>query len=106
MLKKIIFVAWIFGLLIHTPVIADQKHNQASDADSVKAVGVINSVAAGKVNISHEPIPAIGWPAMTMDMAVSDTVELNDIQTGNKVNFTLIKGADGIYMIDSIKPAE
>jgi Cu/Ag efflux protein CusF len=31
--------------------------------------GTVNSVdlAQHKVNLSHNPIPEIGWPAMTMD---------------------------------------
>ncbi len=80
-------------------------HEMADDA--VTAVGVLHHVDVDgrMVNLTHEPIADIGWPQMTMDMAVSDKVDLNMLGADTKVDFTLTKGPDGIYMIDTMRPA-
>lgn len=66
--------------------------------------GKVNSVDAAKrtVNITHQPIQALGWPDMTMDFAVAEGVDLSALQPGAQIEFALVKGADGIYMIDSL----
>ena len=53
--------------------------------------GILNSVdaAAGKVNLSHEPIPELNWPAMTMDFALDQGVTLPVVEAGQAVRFRL-----------------
>jgi len=72
-----------------------------------QGTGTVNSVDAGahKVNVSHEPIPAIGFPAMTMDFAVAPSVDLQAVKPGIRVNFTIKQGEGGMYVIQSIMPA-
>jgi Cu/Ag efflux protein CusF len=69
--------------------------------------GKVNSVdlASKKVNVTHQPIQALGWPAMTMDFPVAPSVDLGSVQAGRDVSFTLGKGSNGMYRIESIKPA-
>jgi Cu/Ag efflux protein CusF len=69
--------------------------------------GTVNSVdpAQRKINLSHQPIPDIGWPAMTMDFPVAASVDLKAIKPGTRVNFTIDKGQDGMYEIRTIMPA-
>jgi Cu(I)/Ag(I) efflux system periplasmic protein CusF len=69
--------------------------------------GTVNSVdpAQHKVNLSHQAIPDIGWPAMTMDFAVAPSVDLKAIKPGTRVNFTIEKGQGGLYEIKAITPA-
>jgi Cu/Ag efflux protein CusF len=64
-------------------------------ADETSAVGVIDAidVDAGTVTITHEPIRALGWPAMTMPFKVSNPALLQGIEPGEKVEFQL-KGTD------------
>jgi len=80
---------------------------QVAQAASVQGSGTVNSVdAAGhKVNLNHNAIPAIGWPAMTMDFAVAHSVDLTSLKPGTRVSFTLQRGGDGMYVIHSITPA-
>jgi Cu/Ag efflux protein CusF len=75
--------------------------------DDAHGTGTVNSVdpAQHKVNLSHNPIPEIGWPAMTMDFAVKPSVDLKTIQPGSRVNFTIEKGQGGMYEIQTITPA-
>src|SRR5260370_39240232 len=69
--------------------------------------GTVNSIDATqhKVNLSHSPIPEIGWPAMTMDFPVAASVDLKTINPGTRVNFTIEHGQGGMYEIKAITPA-
>jgi Cu(I)/Ag(I) efflux system periplasmic protein CusF len=69
--------------------------------------GTVNSVdpAQHKVNVSHNPIPEIGFPAMTMDLPVAPSVDLRALKPGMRVNFTLERGQGGMYEIRAISPA-
>ncbi|MGC2855545.1 copper-binding protein [Novispirillum sp. DQ9] len=73
-------------------------------AEAIAGTGTVNAIDAGKrtVNVTHAPIPAIGWPAMTMDFAVAQGVDLAPLKAGDAIAFTLSRGADGIYLIDGI----
>ncbi|EKV28032.1 hypothetical protein C882_1033 [Caenispirillum salinarum AK4] len=72
---------------------------------AVAGTGTVNSVDADarKINVTHEPIPAIGWPAMTMDFAVAEGVDFAALEAGAPVSFTLKRGVDGIYMIETVQ---
>jgi Cu/Ag efflux protein CusF len=69
--------------------------------------GTVNSIdpAQHKVNLSHNPIPEIGWPAMTMDFPVAPSVDLRVLKPGTRVNFTIERGEGGMYEIRAIAPA-
>ena len=81
--------------------------SMAAAVESTQGKGVVNSVdAAGhKVNLSHEPIPAIGWPAMKMNFPVAASVDLKGVKAGTQVEFTLEKNPAGTYEIKSMTPA-
>jgi Cu/Ag efflux protein CusF len=72
-----------------------------------QGTGTVNSVDAAthRINVSHGPISAIGLPAMTMDVAVGPSVDLQTVKPGTRVNFTIEQGEGGMYVIQSIKPA-
>lgn len=80
---------------------------QVAQAGGAQGSGMVNSVdlSGHKINLSHSAIPAIGFPAMTMDFAVAPSVDLGTIKTGTHVNFTLQRSADGMYVIQSVTPA-
>jgi Cu/Ag efflux protein CusF len=69
--------------------------------------GTVNAVdpAQHKVNLSHQPIPEIGWPAMTMEFPVAPSIDLKAIKPGTRVNFTIQQQPDGMYEINAIVPA-
>ena len=80
---------------------------QVAQASQVQGTGTVNSVdpAGHKVNLNHNAIPAIGWPAMTMDFPVAASIDLKAIKPGTQVNFTIEKGQGGMYEIRAIAPA-
>jgi Cu(I)/Ag(I) efflux system protein CusF len=69
--------------------------------------GTVNSIdpAQHKVNLTHGPIPEIGWPTMTMDFPVAGSIDLKTIEPGTRVNFTIEQGKGGMYEIKAIAPA-
>lgn len=86
---------------------ADHDHG-AMAAQGAKGKGVVNAVdaAAHKVNLSHEAIPSLGWPAMKMDFAVAPSVDLTAVKAGTKVDFVVGKNSTGMPEIQSIQPAK
>jgi len=87
-----------------------QAADAAVVAQSEKPMGQgkINAIdAAGhKLNITHGPVAALKWPGMTMDFGVAPAVDLGALKPGSKIVFTLTRGADGMYLIDSVKQAD
>ena len=81
--------------------VAHEGHND------VHGIGTVNSVdpAGHKLQISHEPIPTIGWPAMTMEFPVAPSVDLRSVKPGTHVNFTIEQAPGGMYEIRSLSPA-
>jgi Cu(I)/Ag(I) efflux system periplasmic protein CusF len=72
---------------------------------AVHAKAVVNSMAEGTANVTHGPIPEIGWPAMTMDLAVApDAQIMGEVAAGDSVILMLIKGDDGMYVIGAMMP--
>ncbi|MBU1690033.1 MAG: copper-binding protein [Gammaproteobacteria bacterium] len=77
-------------------------------ADVANGKGTVNKIDAetSTLNISHEAIPSIKWPAMTMDFKVADKKVLSGIKAGQVVTFGLTKEAKTGYVISHIEPAK
>ncbi len=72
---------------------------------AVQTRAVIHSIGDGMANVTHDPIPEIGWPAMTMDLAVMENAQMmGGVVPGDSVILMLVKGADGMYAIGGIMP--
>lgn len=59
----------------------------ASTAALYETVGKIEQITAISVTLSHEPVPAIGWPAMTMTFRLPDPKIARGLKTGDRVRF-------------------
>jgi Cu/Ag efflux protein CusF len=79
-------------------------HDGRNDAHGT---GTVNSVdpAQHKVNLTHNPIPEIGWPTMTMEFPVTPSIDLQAIKPGMRVNFSIEQQPGGMYEIRAIAPA-
>ncbi len=60
--------------------------------------------ARGELEMAHDPIPAIDWPAMTMGFEVRDPALLRGLKKGQKVEFELARAGEG-YVVVAIRPA-
>jgi Cu(I)/Ag(I) efflux system membrane fusion protein len=71
----------------------------------VWGAGVVGKVDAEKRNVrlSHGPIAALGWPDMTMDFRLADSIDAGQLKPGAKVRFALEKSPAG-YIIVAVKP--
>ena len=96
------------GNMQNMPGMSGGKASAATAATSATATGTVESVNTQqrKIKLNHEPIPAFGWPAMSMEMAAAQSVDLTKVKPGAKVKFTLNKGADGTYTVQSLSPAQ
>ncbi|MBD2746064.1 copper-binding protein [Microvirga sp. BT688] len=96
------------GNMQNMPGMGGGKAPAATAATSASATGTVESVSAQqrKIKLNHEPIPAFGWPAMSMEMATAPSVDLTQVKPGAKVKFTLNKGTDGSYTVQSLSPAQ
>ena len=85
----------------HSGMTAPEGTNEAS------AAAVINSIdtEGGKINVTHEPVPALGWPKMTMDLPVTRRVDLSAVKPGATVTIRLKKGRDKQFRVVEIQPA-
>ncbi len=111
------------GVLLCLPVIAmpvlaaGSGTHKGHDMSSMKQLGttgtipvdaVINKVNADKysINVTHDAIPALKWPGMTMDMSVTRRVDLSKHKAGENVTLSLKQGRDKQYRIVEINPKE
>ena len=61
------------------------------------ATGEVTEVSDGSVTINHQPVPALGWPAMTMIFKAPDSAMTAGLQTGAHVEFSFRpEGADNV----------
>ncbi len=72
----------------------------------ITAVGEIKTVMqeTKMVKITHEPIPELNWPVMTMMFFVEDNIDLSKLIIGHTIDFTFIQDNNGDYIIQSIAP--
>lgn len=70
----------------------------------VTGVGVLREIKTvqGKLNIDHDAIEQLGWPAMTMDFEFEADVDLGDLQPGDQVKFVM-QERDQRYRITDIR---
>jgi Cu(I)/Ag(I) efflux system periplasmic protein CusF len=95
------FVVAAACLAIATPALAQHAghgdHPAPTAAAPIKSTGVVKAVnaKAGTVKIHHPPIPALKWPAMTMDFKASPAV-IAAAKVGKTVTFTLNAAGDQV----------
>ena len=90
---KTAILSFVTALVLGAPALAQHHDHRAAPtaATSVQGVGVVRAVNAGAktITLAHEPIAALGWPAMTMDFGVSSAELLAGLRVGQKIAFEL-----------------
>jgi Cu/Ag efflux protein CusF len=68
----------------HHTVPSDQAHT---------GQGVVRFVdlPSGEIDIAHEPMPSLKWPAMRMTFKAQDAALLEGLKAGDKVEFDIVK---------------
>jgi membrane fusion protein, copper/silver efflux system len=85
---------------------ADATDATAAAAGKVthRTTGVVESIDAGEVTLSHQAVPTLGWGPMTMSFTLADRQLASRIAVGQKVAFEFRATAKGAYEIVSISP--
>lgn len=96
-----------FLLDSESSVRASLKRLTAPPKPEIWTDGVINTVEADSrtLNVTHEPIPELSWPTMTMDFPVAKGVKLEGLQPESWMRFRISEGEDGRYQVDAIESA-
>jgi Cu(I)/Ag(I) efflux system membrane fusion protein len=72
-----------------------------------KGTGKVTSIdpAARRIELDHDPIASLKWPAMTMEFALRDKALLGGLKPGDRVEFELRSepGKEGDYVIESLR---
>ncbi|HHO3543137.1 TPA: cation efflux system protein CusF [Klebsiella pneumoniae] len=111
-LKAVLFGVFsvMFSAGLHAETHQHGDMNAASDASVqqvIRGSGVVKAIDMNskKITISHEAIPAVGWPAMTMRFTfvnADDAIDaINALKTGNHVDFSFIQQGN-ISLLKSI----
>ncbi len=70
-----------------------------------QTMGAIESIdaATNAISVSHDPIPALKWPAMTMEFELADAEIANELLPGQAVHFSFEDRGDGVFVITAIE---
>ena len=83
----------------------DMSQHAAMQAPVYRSEGVIKKLTPESVTISHQAIPELNWPPMTMQFALPQGAALPEIGTGKKVSFAFTQDDNG-YQIVSLTPQD
>jgi Cu(I)/Ag(I) efflux system membrane fusion protein len=79
----------------------------AAAADTThRTTGVVESIADNEVTLSHEAVPTLGWPPMTMSFKLADRQLASRLRVGQKVVFAFRRREGGAYEIVSVTAAD
>jgi Cu(I)/Ag(I) efflux system membrane fusion protein len=89
-----------------TTEMSQHDHAQVAEPqESAAGRGTVKAVEGRMLTLAHDPISALGWPAMTMAFALDPGVDVDAIRVGDVVEFRLVKRPDGTFIITGIVPA-
>ena len=86
--------------------VADDSHHPKAEAQksyAVKGAVVAVDKAASRVQLKHEPVPELKWPAMTMFFNVADKSQLDTLKLGDPVEFSFVPQNGRAPLITQIK---
>ena len=82
---------------------ASSSSAPAASTGVYTTTGQVTAVAPDSVTISHQPVPALNWPAMTMTFKAPDQAMVAGLQSGAAVEFSFRQdGTDSV--LTAIKP--
>jgi Cu(I)/Ag(I) efflux system membrane fusion protein len=88
------------------PTTAASAVPPAAAPAEVTARGVVSEAAeGGMITITHDPVPALKWPAMTMPFRLAKPDLAQGLKPGDKVSFSLRSQGDG-FVITAIGKAQ
>ena len=80
----------------------DKMNKETMKIEKFNGKGVVDDVMTEMkmITLTHEPIEALGWGKMTMDLKIdTDKVDLTGLKAGESIHFTLEKRPNHQYVI-------
>jgi Cu(I)/Ag(I) efflux system membrane fusion protein len=75
----------------------------SDDGIAATGTGTVMAVTAdGKLMLSHDPIPELGWPSMQMEMPVAG-FDVARVPLDQPMEFDLSKGENGLFTIVAVR---
>ncbi|WP_431824331.1 efflux RND transporter periplasmic adaptor subunit [Burkholderia sp. F1] len=75
----------------------------AAAAQTYETTGKVEKVTAADITFSHQPVPALGWGAMTMAFSKPAPDAFSDVKAGQTVRFVFRQSDDG-YPLTKVEP--
>ena len=75
----------------------------AAAAQTYETTGKVEKVTASDITFSHQPVPALGWGAMTMTFGKPSPTAFPDVKVGESVHFVFKPSDDG-YQLTQVEP--
>jgi Cu/Ag efflux protein CusF len=82
---------------------AQAEFTRPEQPHRIMAAAVVRGVLSDehKLRLEHEPIEKLGWPSMTMNFRVLDSVPIDHLQAGQDIHFAMVRQDDS-WVIDQI----
>ncbi|MFM0668080.1 efflux RND transporter periplasmic adaptor subunit [Paraburkholderia sediminicola] len=75
----------------------------AAAQQTYDTTGKVEQVTAGDITFSHQPVPALGWGAMTMSFGKPSPTAFPDVKPGQTVHFVFRQSGDA-YQLTKVEP--
>ncbi|WP_297352976.1 efflux RND transporter periplasmic adaptor subunit [Paraburkholderia sp.] len=72
-------------------------------AQTYETTGKVEKITASDITFSHQPVPALGWGAMTMTFGKPSPTAFPDVKMGESVHFVFKPSDDG-YQLTQVEP--
>ncbi|CAN7688125.1 efflux RND transporter periplasmic adaptor subunit [Caballeronia sp. LjRoot31] len=72
-------------------------------AQTYETTGKVEKVTSSDITFSHQPVPALGWGAMTMTFDKPSPTAFPDVSVGEAVHFVFKQSDDG-YQLTKVEP--
>lgn len=97
----------LLSLFALAPLAAATQSAPAAKAESGTGAGEVRRIAKdqNKVTLRHGEIKTLDMPAMTMVFTVRDGALLDKVKVGDKVQFTVEKTPEGVFLVTALQPS-
>ena len=77
------------------PIASPSTTSPVKTSALYESVGRVEQISPASVTLSHQPVPAIGWPAMTMTFRLADPALAQGVKVGDRVAFAFDQPSAG-----------
>jgi Cu(I)/Ag(I) efflux system membrane fusion protein len=81
------------------------KPTRAASSPLYETVGTVEALDGNQITLSHQPVPALGWGAMTMPFTLAQPELAHSIKTADRVKFAFRQSGDQ-FVIERLEKIE